>query len=52
MNCEKGTIEIRKGTIAPPAPPEPPAPPAPHGKSSKPPKTLPAPKAAPIESEN
>jgi hypothetical protein len=52
MNCEKGTIEIRKGMIAPPAPPEPPAPAAMPGKSSKPPKTLPAPKAAPVESEN
>jgi hypothetical protein len=51
MNCEKGTIEIRKGTVAviPPAPPIPPATPA---KSGKPAKALPAPKAKPVESEN
>jgi hypothetical protein len=51
MNCEKGTIEIRKGTVAvvPPAPPTPPATP---GKPGKPAKALPAPKAAPVESEN
>jgi hypothetical protein len=51
MNCEKGTIEIRKGTVAvvPPAPPTPPATPA---KPGKPAKALPAPKAAPVESEN
>ena len=51
MNCEKGTIEIRKGTVAvvPPAPPIPPAAPA---KSGKPAKALPAPKAKPVESEN
>lgn len=51
MNCEKGTIEIRKGVIPPPAPPQPaPAPPPLPGK--KPAKALPAPKAAPVESEN
>jgi hypothetical protein len=51
MNCEKGTIEIRKGTVAvvPPAAPIPPATPA---KPGKPTKALPAPKAAPVESEN
>jgi len=51
MNCEKGTIEIRKGTVAlvPPATPTPPATPA---KPGKPAKALPAPKAAPVESEN
>jgi hypothetical protein len=51
MNCEKGTIEIRKGTVAvvPPLPPTPPATPA---KPGKPAKALPAPKAAPVESEN
>ncbi len=49
MNCEKGTIEIRKGTVATAAPPAPPAPPAVPGKPAK---TLPAPKAKPVESEN
>jgi len=51
MNCEKGTIAIRKGTVAvaAPAPPTPPATPA---KPGKPAKALPAPKAAPVESEN
>ncbi len=51
MNCEKGSIEIRKGAVAvvPPAPPIPPAAPA---KPGKPAKALPAPKAAPVESEN
>lgn len=50
MNCAKGAIEIRKGTVAvvPPAPPEPPVPP----KAGKPAKALPAPKAKPVESEN
>ena len=50
INCEKGTIEIRKGTVAvvAPAPPTPPAIP----KSGKPAKALPAPKAKPVESEN
>jgi len=52
MNCEKGTIEIRKGTVASAAPPVPPAPPATPAKSGKPAKALPAPKAAPVESEN
>jgi DUF4097 and DUF4098 domain-containing protein YvlB len=49
MNCEKGTIEIRKGTVAAAAPPTPPAPPATPGKPAK---NLPAPKARPVESEN
>ena len=51
LNCEKGAIEIRKGTVAvvPPAPPTPPATP---GKPGKPLKALPAPKAKPVESEN
>ena len=51
MNCEKGSIEIRKGTVAV-VPPAPPAPPATSGKPGKPTKALPAPKAAPVESEN
>jgi Putative adhesin len=46
VNCEKGTIEIRKATVAPLAPPVPPA------KPGKPAKALPAPKAPPVESEN
>jgi len=48
INCDKGDIEIRKGTVAvaPPAPPEPPAVPG------KPTKALPAPRAKPVESEN
>ncbi|MGP0099041.1 MAG: DUF4097 family beta strand repeat-containing protein [Terriglobales bacterium] len=49
MNCDKGSIEIRKGTAATVAPPAPPTPPAKPGKPSK---TLPAPKATPVESEN
>lgn len=51
LNCDKGAIEIRKGTVAvvPPAPPTPPATPANPGKRLK---ALPAPKAAPVESEN
>jgi len=50
MNCEKGSIEIRKGTVAvvPPAPPIPPAAP----NLGKPAKSLPAPKAKPVESEH
>jgi DUF4097 and DUF4098 domain-containing protein YvlB len=50
MNCEKGSIEIRKGTVAvvPPAPPIPPAAP----NLGKPAKSLPPPKAKPVESEN
>jgi len=51
MNCEKGAIEIRKGTVAV-VPPAPPIPPATPGKSGKPAKALPAPKAKPVESEN
>ena len=48
INCEKGTIEIRKGTVAvtPPTAPTPPA--VPKGPA----KALPAPKAKPVESEN
>jgi len=51
INCDKGDIEIRKGTVsvAPPSPPEPPAVPAQPGKPTK---ALPAPKAKPVESEN
>lgn len=52
VNCEKGTIEIRKGTVAAAEPPVPPTPPATPGKPGKPAKALPAPKAAPVESEN
>lgn len=51
LNCEKGSIEIRKGTVAV-VPPAPPAPPAAPGKPGKATKALPAPKAAPVESEN
>ncbi len=51
MNCDKGTIEIRKGTVAVTAPPVPPTPPA-APKPGKPAKALPAPKAKPVESEN
>jgi len=52
INCEKGTIEIRKGTVAvvPPTPPTPPATPA--KPAGQPTKALPAPKAKPVESEN
>jgi DUF4097 and DUF4098 domain-containing protein YvlB len=52
INCDRGTIEIRKGTVAvaPPAPPTPPA--VPSGTPGKPAKALPAPKAAPVETEN
>lgn len=48
INCDKGDIELRKGTVAvvPPTPPTPPA------KPGKPAKALPAPKAKPVESEN
>ena len=51
MNCDKGAIEIRKGTVAvvAPAPPVPPIPPPGPGKAVK---ALPAPKAKPVESEN
>jgi DUF4097 and DUF4098 domain-containing protein YvlB len=50
LNCDKGAIEIRKGTVAvaPPVPPVPPMPATP----GKPAKALPAPKAKPVESEN
>lgn len=52
INCEKGTIEIRKGTgtvaVTPPTPPTPPAVPNP-GKAMK---SLPSPKSKPVESEN
>ncbi len=49
MNCDKGQIEIRKGTVASAAPATPPTPPAAPGKPAK---ALPAPKAKPVESEN
>ena len=52
MNCEKGTIQIRKGTVASAAAPVPPTPPGTPGKPGKAAKELPAPKAAPVESEN
>jgi DUF4097 and DUF4098 domain-containing protein YvlB len=52
INCDRGTIEIRRGTVAV-APPVPPAVPAVPGHPGKPAgKALPAPKAAPVESEN
>jgi DUF4097 and DUF4098 domain-containing protein YvlB len=51
LNCDKGTIEIRKGTVAV-APVAPPAPPATPATAGKPAKALPAPKAKPVESEN
>jgi hypothetical protein len=51
MNCEKGQIEIRKGTVAAMAPVPPMQPLAPL-KPGKPLKALPAPKARPVESEN
>jgi DUF4097 and DUF4098 domain-containing protein YvlB len=51
MNCEKGSIEIRKGSVAV-VPPAPPIPPAAAPNSGKPAKALPAPKAKPVESEN
>jgi len=51
VNANKGTIEIRKGTVAvvPPAPPVPPFTPPNPGKRLK---NLPAPKATPVETEN
>jgi hypothetical protein len=52
MNADKGTIEIRRGTVATVAPPAPPSPPAMPGKAGKAVKALPAPKATPVESEN
>ena len=48
INCDKGTIEIRKGAVSV----TPPAPPSPPSKPGKPAKALPAPKAPPVESEN
>jgi hypothetical protein len=47
INAQDGTIQLRKGTVAEsvPAPPAVPKPP-------KPSKALPAPRAAPLESEN
>jgi DUF4097 and DUF4098 domain-containing protein YvlB len=48
INCEKGTIEIRKGTVAV----APPSPPSPAPKPGPAPKALPAPKVKPMESEN
>jgi DUF4097 and DUF4098 domain-containing protein YvlB len=50
INCDKGDIQIRKGTVAvaPPSPPEPPGVPATPGKT----KSLPTPKVKPVESEN
>jgi DUF4097 and DUF4098 domain-containing protein YvlB len=48
INCDRGTIEIRKGTVAV-APPSPPAVPA---KPGKPGKAMAAPKVPPVESEN
>jgi DUF4097 and DUF4098 domain-containing protein YvlB len=51
LNCEKGTIQIRKASVAVVAP-APPAPPAMPGTPGKPAKALPAPKAKPVESEN
>ena len=54
INCDRGDIEIRKGTVAVAAPtphPEPQPEPSP-GPSGKPTKALPAPKAKPVESEN
>lgn len=51
INNEYGAIAIRKGTVAV-TPPAPPAAPAVPDKSGKPAKALPAPKAAPVESEN
>lgn len=51
INNENGTIGIRKGTVAA-APPAPPATPAVPGKPAKPGKSLAAPKAEPVESEN
>ena len=51
INSEHGDIELRKGTVAVTAP-TPPAPPAAPAKLGKPAKALPAPKAAPVQSEN
>ena len=52
LNCEKGSIEIRKGTVAVAAPPVPPTPPFRPPNPGKQLKALPAPKAPPVESEN
>lgn len=49
INCEKGTIEIRKGTVAVTAPSAPIPPAVPKGPPAK---ALPAPKAKPVESTN
>jgi len=46
INNEKGTIGIRRGSVAAAAPPAPPAPPKPGSKA------MPAPKTTPVESEN
>ena len=48
INCDKGTIELRKGTVGQVAP----AAPATPARPAKPGKALPAPKAAPVETEN
>jgi hypothetical protein len=52
LNCDKGSIEIRKGTVAVAAPPSPPTPPFVPPNPGKRLKALPAPKAPPVESEN
>jgi DUF4097 and DUF4098 domain-containing protein YvlB len=52
INCNKGMIEIRKGTGAVVAPAEPTPPAMPARPGSKPARALPAPKAPPVESEN
>jgi hypothetical protein len=51
INCDKGSVTIRKGTVDVVAPVAP-VPPLPPGKVGKPPKTLAAPKAIPEETEN
>jgi len=51
INNEHGSVEIRRGNVAVAPPPPPPVPVAP-GKAGKSGKALPAPKAAPVESEN
>lgn len=51
INCDKGTIEIHKGTVTA-APPTAPTPPATPAKPGKPAKALPAPKDKPVETEN
>ena len=48
INGNEGTIEIRRASVAV----TPPAPPVAPSKPGKPAKALPAPKAAPVESEN